>query len=114
MEIQESSLRRVTVVTPDGVKHHRVPYLVLPSALRNYEELFGGTFTIYCVQQHSSNEWIDSGRPTYAEHMSKVLQEALEHHGFNKSATARALGISRTTLYTKIKTYGIKSKANAA
>lgn len=108
MENQESSLRLVTVFTPDGAKHHRVPYLVLPDALRNYEEQFGGTFTVYCVQQTAcKEEKTEPRRRTLAEQMSKILQEALSHHGFNKSATARALGISRTTLYSKLKEFGL-------
>jgi len=36
------------------------------------------------------------------------ILECLEHHHYNKSETARALGIQRRTLYNRLKEYGIR------
>ncbi len=45
--------------------------------------------------------------PTIAEHEVKLLQETMEECGWNKKEAARRLGISRSTLYEKLKRYGI-------
>jgi transcriptional regulator with PAS, ATPase and Fis domain len=37
----------------------------------------------------------------------ELLARALEQHGHNRTATAKALGISRVGLYKKLKKYGI-------
>ena len=37
----------------------------------------------------------------------QLILEALETHGWNRQETADALGINRTTLYKKMKKYGI-------
>ena len=37
----------------------------------------------------------------------QLIIEALETHGWNRQETADALGINRTTLYKKMKKYGI-------
>lgn len=43
-----------------------------------------------------------------AEQMEKsLIVQTLEKHGFNRSRTAGVLGISRKTLFTKMKKYGI-------
>ncbi len=44
---------------------------------------------------------------TLAEHESHLLQQTLEEYGWNKKEVARILGISRNTLYVKLKKYGI-------
>jgi len=38
----------------------------------------------------------------------QIILEALEANGWNRQATARMLGINRTTLYKKMKKYGIE------
>ena len=38
----------------------------------------------------------------------KIIQEALQRNGGNKTRTARELGVHRSTLWRKIKTYGIR------
>jgi transcriptional regulator with GAF, ATPase, and Fis domain len=45
--------------------------------------------------------------PTMEEHERKILQDALEECGWNKKQTAKRLGISRSTLYDKLKKYQI-------
>jgi len=37
-----------------------------------------------------------------------ILQRALRHHGGNREATARALGINRSTLFNKLRKFGLK------
>jgi two-component system response regulator HydG len=49
------------------------------------------------------------GLATMAEKEQEVLMEALERCQWNKKETARHLGISRNTLYQKMKRYGILS-----
>jgi len=45
--------------------------------------------------------------PTMEEHERKILQDTLEECGWNKKQTAKRLGISRSTLYDKLKKYQI-------
>jgi two-component system response regulator HydG len=43
-----------------------------------------------------------------AEREQELLKETLEKCGWNKKEAARHLGISRNTLYQKIKRYGVQ------
>ena len=45
--------------------------------------------------------------PTISEHEKELLQQVLEECGWNKKQAARRLGISRNTLYVKLKKYQI-------
>jgi len=57
---------------------------------------------------HSATLATDIGKPpTLVDHEKKLLQEALEECGWNKKKTAKRLGISRSTLYDKIRKYQI-------
>lgn len=47
-------------------------------------------------------------RQTLAEAEARLIYEALLRNGFKRLATARELGIDKTTLWRKIKRYGIK------
>ena len=47
------------------------------------------------------------GRSTITENEAKLLKEALEESNWNKKEAARRLGISRNTLYRKLKKYQI-------
>jgi two-component system response regulator HydG len=46
-------------------------------------------------------------RPTISEHEKELLQQVLEECSWNKKQAARRLGISRNTLYVKLKKYQI-------
>jgi transcriptional regulator with GAF, ATPase, and Fis domain len=46
--------------------------------------------------------------PTLADHERELLQDALEECNWNKKAAAERLGISRNTLYVKLKKYQIE------
>ncbi|MCS6796939.1 MAG: sigma 54-interacting transcriptional regulator [Myxococcota bacterium] len=56
-------------------------------------------------------ERLPTGRGTLRERVEqfekRVLIEALQEHGHNKTATARALGITREGLHKKLKSYGL-------
>ncbi|MGH8629198.1 MAG: sigma 54-interacting transcriptional regulator, partial [Burkholderiales bacterium] len=57
------------------------------------------------------------GRPftlkaALAEPERRVIQAALETHNWNRSLTARALDINRTTLYKKMRRYGLLEPKN--
>ena len=41
------------------------------------------------------------------EHERRLLQEAMEESGWNKKEAAQNLGMSRSTLYEKLKKYRI-------
>ncbi len=57
---------------------------------------------------HTANFSPEAGRqPTIAEHEKELLQQALEACGWNKKEAALRLGISRNTLYMKLKKYQI-------
>ncbi len=49
-----------------------------------------------------------AGVPLHTETERQVLQEALEAAGWNRSRAARRLGIDRTTLWRKIREYGLE------
>jgi len=49
--------------------------------------------------------------PTMAEHESELLQRVLDECAWNKKETAQRLGISRNTLYNKIKKYRIRQSS---
>jgi two-component system response regulator HydG len=57
---------------------------------------------------HSATFATDIGKPpTLVDHEKKLLQEVLEECGWNKKQAAKLLGISRSTLYDKLKKYQI-------
>lgn len=51
---------------------------------------------------------VPAGGQTLAEIEAKVIADALARHNFKRLATARELGIDKTTLWRKMKRYGIK------
>ena len=46
-------------------------------------------------------------QPTMADHEKEILKQVLEECGWNKKQVAKRLGISRNTLYVKLKKYEI-------
>ncbi len=50
----------------------------------------------------------EKGMSTLAEHEKQIIHKTLQDSTWNKNEAARRLGISRATLYSKIKRYGIK------
>jgi transcriptional regulator with GAF, ATPase, and Fis domain len=57
---------------------------------------------------HSAASYVKTSQPTsMEEHERILLQEALEECGWNKKLAASRLGISRNTLYVKLKKYQI-------
>jgi DNA-binding NtrC family response regulator/HAMP domain-containing protein len=82
----ENSIEHAAVLVKGG----RIEVDHLPSAVRNLA---------------ASSQM--SKPPTIAEQEIRLLQEAMEDCGWNKKEAARRLGISRSTLYEKLKRYGI-------
>ena len=41
----------------------------------------------------------------------QLIRQALDTHQWNRQKTAKALGINRTTLYKKMKRYGLDQEA---
>jgi len=46
-----------------------------------------------------------------AEPEKNIIRQALEAHKWNRQETADALGVNRTTLFKKMKRYGLYSEA---
>jgi DNA-binding NtrC family response regulator len=46
-------------------------------------------------------------RPTLSEQEALIIRESIQRNGGNLSRAARELGVARSTLYNKMKTYGI-------
>jgi two-component system response regulator HydG len=83
----ENTIEHATVLA----KSRRIEALDLPAALRT----LGGSLR----EAYTSS--------TILEHEKKLLREALEECGWNKKEAARRLGISRSSLYDKLKKYQI-------
>jgi transcriptional regulator with GAF, ATPase, and Fis domain len=82
----ENSIEHAAVLA----KGRRIEPVHLPSAL------------------NKSYSWPVAPKPsTIHEHEAKLLQEAMDECSWNKKEAARRLGISRSTLYEKLKKYGI-------
>jgi DNA-binding NtrC family response regulator len=113
MSTEEFKERAVDVITPDGTKHNIVPYEQLPSVLMDYENLFGGTFKIFCVQ-HSTEPYFDPSTNSLKDLEAKAIRSALVANCCNKKETAKALGIARGTLYRKMKILGITMSTEVA
>ena len=54
-------------------------------------------------------------KPTLEEQVDeferRVIEESLRRHNYHRGETARELGISRVTLYNKIRRYGIERRS---
>ena len=80
---------------------HSMERAVLLAEGREIEpgDIFPGTY-----EQPSPNE---TGRPTLAELEAITIRDSIQRNGGNLSKAARELGVARSTLYNKMKTYGI-------
>ncbi|HAT84872.1 MAG TPA: hypothetical protein DCS30_02215, partial [Rhizobiales bacterium] len=47
-----------------------------------------------------------------AELEAEIIQKALDHYDYRMSAVARQLGIGRSTLYRKLKEYGLEETSS--
>ncbi len=72
----------------------------LPFCIRNTDHHQAMMVTTAATAESASGNML-------MENEAKLLREALEASGWNKKAAARCLGISRSTLYEKIKKYRI-------
>ncbi|MBA4030533.1 MAG: sigma-54-dependent Fis family transcriptional regulator [Planctomyces sp.] len=71
----------------------------LPDCMRREELALPGQATVVSLGS--------SLKTALASPEKQLIVDALESHGWNRQLTAEALGINRTTLYKKMKKYGI-------
>lgn len=63
-------------------------------------------------QQVRENSYQQSSlKAALAEPEKNIIRETLERHNWNRQDTAKALDINRTTLYKKMKRYGLEAEA---
>ena len=89
--------RAVVLTKGDIIQAHD-----LPEAIRNEEPTLGFS---------SPNMPGNHLKAALATPEKQLILDALETHGWNRQETAAALGINRTTLYKKMKKYGISFEA---
>jgi two-component system response regulator HydG len=82
----ENTIEHATVLAKEG----RVEAAHLPTSLQTF---------VPSVEPSTS--------PTMSEHATKLLRDTMEECGWNKKEAARRLGISRSTLYEKLKRHRI-------
>jgi PAS domain S-box-containing protein len=59
------------------------------------------------IRASKKNEHLLEGHRSLQDAEKKIIMQALREHGYNRKHTARNLKISRTTLWRKMKKYGI-------
>jgi DNA-binding NtrC family response regulator len=93
-----NEVRHSVLFCPDGII---APSLLSPSILAEAQKQMaaslGETFTCGLSSEVAKTE-------------QDAIEEMLRLHDFNRAAAARALGISRVTLYNKIRKYRIRMK----
>ncbi|MEN8203661.1 MAG: sigma-54 dependent transcriptional regulator [Bacteroidota bacterium] len=57
--------------------------------------------------EHASHPHGEIRRPTLSEQEAIIIRESIQRNGGNLSKAARELGVARSTLYNKMKSYGI-------
>ncbi|MBI1346805.1 response regulator [bacterium] len=93
-------VERSVVLTKNGV----IQISDLPECIRNEE---------HSVDYNSLHNGCGNHlKAALATPEKQLILEALETHGWNRQDTAAALGINRTTLYKKMKKYGISFEAH--
>lgn len=63
------------------------------------EDIFPGEYTSHSLREIR--------RPTLSEQEAIIIRDSIQRNGGNLSKAARELGVARSTLYNKMKTYGI-------
>lgn len=95
-----------------AVRHGLADYVTKPFDLGDIERALDRA--IRRLQAKSGVESTSSGVASHAVHGSlevmerKLIEATLARHQGNRTAAANELGITRRTLYTKIKQYGIE------
>lgn len=93
-------VERAVVLTKNGV----IQVTDLPENVRTEDH----TLDYNSLHNGSGNHL----KAALASPEKQLILEALETHGWNRQDTAAALGINRTTLYKKMKKYGISFEAH--
>lgn len=73
------------------------------------ESVLRGAAALPALEHHGAREEIEPLDRMEA----RAIRQALEHFGGNQSLTAKALGISRSTLWRKLREYGISDRDSA-
>lgn len=93
----ENIIRRAVLYCRDGIlRVNDLPSMLRPQELRFASVPQAGT---------TPTRWTLEKRLEEAER--QILEETLRRHGYRRQETARELGISRITLYHKMKKYGL-------
>ena len=87
----ENAIQSAMILCTDGV----IDVPQLPARIRGYEDA------------DVPLPAIGNLRTSSAQTEREVIEKALQQHGGNRTLTAEALGISRKTLFNKMKKYGI-------
>lgn len=139
-DIIEALLRHAHGTKADGSESVSLAQIITPQALarllahpwpgniRQLEQTIRQLCALQCTdrpidvtdlaeefQQPESQAAMDGSQPqrsstTYKQAQDHIIQQALSDHGDNVSAAARALGISRTTIYKKTKHTGDRGR----
>jgi DNA-binding NtrC family response regulator len=92
----ENAIQSGMILTPDGI----IQTTHLPLRVKGYEQ--ADTTTVIRTENNSIREM-------NAQVEKEVILEALKKHNYNRTLTAEDLGISRKTLFNKMKRYELGS-----
>jgi DNA-binding NtrC family response regulator len=92
----ENAIQSGMILTPDGI----IQTAHLPLRVKGYEQ--ADTTTVIRTENNSIREM-------NAQVEKEVILEALKKHNYNRTLTAEDLGISRKTLFNKMKRYELGS-----
>jgi transcriptional regulator with PAS, ATPase and Fis domain len=105
-ELQNAVAHAIAVAEGELIEPHDLPAaLLVPRLLPRQEPVAATEAAPAGVAQASRDQW--SLADVEKEHIARVLAR---HHG-NTTTAARQLGISRTTLWRKLRRYGLKRLA---
>lgn len=99
-ELENTMLRALILAQGDII----MPHMVVPPST----QLEGGGVSMPSILPDTPKGWLDHERPlTLAEIEAQALLQAFQRHGHNVAQTAKALGISRGTFYSKAQKIGL-------